>query len=76
MPSNIVPIVPFQNNEADAVTLDGGQVFDAGQAPYNLKPIVSEVYNTDQGGKFEKPSPGLEFISSVSNVPSKLRSNG
>nr|CAK18226.1 transferrin [Pogona vitticeps] len=42
-------IKAIANNEADAVTLDGGQVFDAGQAPYNLKPIVSEVYNTDQG---------------------------
>ncbi|KAM5154746.1 inhibitor of carbonic anhydrase-like isoform 3-T3 [Callospermophilus lateralis] len=31
-------------NEADAVTIDGGLVFEAGLAPYNLKPIVEEFY--------------------------------
>ena len=36
-------------NEADAITLDGGLVYDAGLAPYHLKPIISEVYNTGQG---------------------------
>ncbi|KAH0623959.1 hypothetical protein JD844_007186 [Phrynosoma platyrhinos] len=37
------------NNEADAISLDGGLVFEAGLAPYNLKPIVSEVYATRTG---------------------------
>ncbi|XP_059955664.1 serotransferrin [Mesoplodon densirostris] len=32
------------DNEADAVTLDGGLVFEAGLKPYNLKPIVAEFY--------------------------------
>uniref|UniRef100_A0A8C5ZY01 Serotransferrin-like n=1 Tax=Marmota marmota marmota TaxID=9994 RepID=A0A8C5ZY01_MARMA len=31
-------------NEADAVMIDGGLVFEAGLAPYNLKPIVEEFY--------------------------------
>ncbi|XP_055977976.1 inhibitor of carbonic anhydrase-like [Sorex fumeus] len=33
-------------NEADAVTVEGGLVFAAGLAPYNLKPIVAEVYGS------------------------------
>ncbi|XP_023368817.1 inhibitor of carbonic anhydrase isoform X2 [Otolemur garnettii] len=33
-------------NEADAVTLDGGLVFEAGLAPYNLKPILAEFYGS------------------------------
>ncbi|XP_062970106.1 inhibitor of carbonic anhydrase-like isoform X1 [Cynocephalus volans] len=33
-------------NEADAVTIDGGLVFEAGLAPYNLKPIVAEFYGS------------------------------
>ncbi|XP_012519521.1 PREDICTED: serotransferrin [Propithecus coquereli] len=33
-------------NEADAVTLDGGLVYEAGLAPYNLKPIVAEFYRS------------------------------
>uniref|UniRef100_A0A8D2JMX2 Transferrin-like domain-containing protein n=1 Tax=Sciurus vulgaris TaxID=55149 RepID=A0A8D2JMX2_SCIVU len=32
--------------EADAVTIDGGLVFEAGLAPYNLKPIVVEFYGS------------------------------
>uniref|UniRef100_A0A8D1R8J8 Transferrin-like domain-containing protein n=1 Tax=Sus scrofa TaxID=9823 RepID=A0A8D1R8J8_PIG len=33
-------------NEADAVTIDGGLVFEAGLAPYNLKPVVAEFYGS------------------------------
>ncbi|XP_045394911.1 inhibitor of carbonic anhydrase-like isoform X4 [Lemur catta] len=33
-------------NKADAVTLDGGLVYEAGLAPYNLKPIVAEFYGS------------------------------
>uniref|UniRef100_A0A8C9BTY3 Transferrin-like domain-containing protein n=1 Tax=Phocoena sinus TaxID=42100 RepID=A0A8C9BTY3_PHOSS len=33
-------------NKADAVTVDGGLVFEAGLAPYNLKPVVAEFYGS------------------------------
>ncbi|XP_030729313.1 inhibitor of carbonic anhydrase isoform X1 [Globicephala melas] len=33
-------------NKADAVTIDGGLVFEAGLAPYNLKPVVAEFYGS------------------------------
>nr|XP_003409956.1 lactotransferrin [Loxodonta africana] len=35
-------------NEADAVTLDSGLVFEAGQNRYKLKPVVAEVYGTKE----------------------------
>lgn len=41
----------FQANKADAVTLDGGLVYEAGQGPNKLRPIVAEVYGT-QAGEF------------------------
>lgn len=44
--------VSFQSNEADAVTLDAGLVFEAGLTPYNLKPVVAEFYGTEQGKFF------------------------
>lgn len=31
------------------MTLDGGWVFEAGLAPYNLRPVVAEVYGTEAG---------------------------
>ncbi|XP_042638357.1 lactotransferrin [Orycteropus afer afer] len=34
-------------NQADAVTLDGGLLFEAGQKSYKLKPVVAEVYGTE-----------------------------
>ncbi|XP_022438232.1 serotransferrin-like [Delphinapterus leucas] len=37
-------IKAIMDNEADAVTLDGGLVFEAGLKPYNLKPVVAEFY--------------------------------
>uniref|UniRef100_A0A8C3UFJ5 Ovotransferrin n=1 Tax=Catharus ustulatus TaxID=91951 RepID=A0A8C3UFJ5_CATUS len=37
------------NSEADAISLDGGQVFEAGLAPYKLKPIAAEVYEHSEG---------------------------
>lgn len=37
----------FQENKADAITLDGGLVFEAGQAPYKLRPVAAEVYGTE-----------------------------
>lgn len=39
----------FQANKADAVTIDGGLVFEAGLAPYNLKPVVAEFYGSKDG---------------------------
>ncbi|XP_010166246.1 ovotransferrin-like [Antrostomus carolinensis] len=42
-------IQAISNNEADAISLDGGQVFEAGLAPYKLKPIVAEVYEHSGG---------------------------
>ncbi|KAM7064483.1 lactotransferrin [Molossus nigricans] len=35
-------------NKADAVTLDGGLVFEASLKPYNLRPIAAEVYGTQE----------------------------
>ncbi|NXV30212.1 TRFE protein, partial [Rissa tridactyla] len=42
-------IKAISNNEADAISLDGGQVFEAGLAPYKLKPVVAEVYEQSGG---------------------------
>lgn len=39
----------FQANEADAVTVEGGLVFEAGQLPFNLKPIVAEFFGSRDG---------------------------
>ncbi|XP_007120627.2 inhibitor of carbonic anhydrase isoform X2 [Physeter macrocephalus] len=33
-------------NKADAVNIDGGLVFEAGLAPYNLKPVVAEFHGS------------------------------
>uniref|UniRef100_G3VUU1 Transferrin-like domain-containing protein n=1 Tax=Sarcophilus harrisii TaxID=9305 RepID=G3VUU1_SARHA len=37
----------ISDNEADAVTIDGGFIYEAGLVPYNLKPIVAEDYGTE-----------------------------
>ncbi|NXI88898.1 TRFE protein, partial [Rhipidura dahli] len=42
-------IKAISNNEADAISLDGGQIFEAGLAPYKLKPIAAEVYEHSEG---------------------------
>ncbi|XP_005383500.2 PREDICTED: lactotransferrin [Chinchilla lanigera] len=34
-------------NKADAITLDGGQLYEAGLPPYNLRPVAAEVYGTE-----------------------------
>lgn len=41
-------IKAIKAEEADAVTLDAGLVFEAGLAPYNLKPVVSEFYGSKE----------------------------
>ncbi|XP_051841510.1 lactotransferrin-like [Antechinus flavipes] len=38
----------ISDNEADAVTIDGGFIYEAGLVPYNLKPIVAEDYGTEE----------------------------
>ncbi|MDL0570839.1 hypothetical protein O3J83_21200, partial [Yersinia pestis] len=35
-------------NEADAVTLDAGLVYEAGLTPNNLKPVAAEFYGTPE----------------------------
>ncbi|XP_050996515.1 lactotransferrin [Acomys russatus] len=35
-------------NKADAMTLDGGSMFNAGMPPYKLRPMASEVYGTKE----------------------------
>ncbi|XP_066206570.1 inhibitor of carbonic anhydrase-like [Saccopteryx leptura] len=35
-------------NEADAVTLEPGLVFEAGLAPFDLKPVVLEIYGSKE----------------------------
>ncbi|XP_074163751.1 serotransferrin-like isoform X2 [Sminthopsis crassicaudata] len=37
----------ISDDEADAVTIDGGFIYEAGLLPYNLKPIVAEDYGTE-----------------------------
>ncbi|XP_034637752.1 ovotransferrin-like [Trachemys scripta elegans] len=39
-------IKAIAENEADAISLDGGHIFEAHLAPYNLKPVVAEVHGT------------------------------
>ncbi|XP_069861540.1 serotransferrin-like [Dipodomys merriami] len=43
-------IKAISGKEADAATVDGGLVYEAGLAPNNLKPVVAEFY-----GSAEKP---------------------
>ncbi|NXX22697.1 TRFE protein, partial [Podargus strigoides] len=42
-------IKAISDKEADAISLDGGHIFDAGLSSYNLKPIVAEVYKQSGG---------------------------
>ncbi|XP_049633307.1 lactotransferrin [Suncus etruscus] len=39
-------IQTIAENKADAVTLDSSLLYLAGQPPYNLRPVVAEVYGT------------------------------
>ncbi|KAM9440212.1 serotransferrin-2-like isoform 2-T2 [Clarias gariepinus] len=41
-------IKAIKNGDADAITLDGGDIYTAGLAPYNLHPIIAEHYGTDE----------------------------
>ncbi|XP_053456225.1 lactotransferrin [Nycticebus coucang] len=45
--SSLECIQTIAENKADAVTLDGGLVFEAGLDPYKLHPVVAEVYGTE-----------------------------
>ncbi|XP_045712983.1 lactotransferrin [Phyllostomus hastatus] len=35
-------------NRADAITLDSGLVYEAGQDPHRLRPVAAEVYGTEE----------------------------
>ncbi|NXF97393.1 TRFE protein, partial [Eubucco bourcierii] len=48
-PTYLDCIKAISNYEADGISLDGGHIFEAGLAPYNLKPIVAEVYEQTGG---------------------------
>uniref|UniRef100_A0A7N5P090 Ovotransferrin-like n=1 Tax=Ailuropoda melanoleuca TaxID=9646 RepID=A0A7N5P090_AILME len=39
----------IKDTEADAFSIDGGLIFDASLMPYNLKPVVAEVYASGSG---------------------------
>ncbi|XP_026802007.2 serotransferrin-2 isoform X2 [Pangasianodon hypophthalmus] len=41
-------IKAIKKGEADAITLDGGEIYTAGLAPHNLHPIIAEHYGTDE----------------------------
>ncbi|XP_054585858.1 serotransferrin-like [Eptesicus fuscus] len=41
-------IEAIEKGRADAMTLDAGLVFEASQAPHNLKPVVAEYYGSKE----------------------------
>nr|AAD38331.1 serum iron transport protein transferrin [Trichosurus vulpecula] len=45
--SHLDCVKAIAENEADAVTIDGGLIYEAGLVPYNLKPVVAEDYGTE-----------------------------
>ncbi|XP_074070888.1 lactotransferrin-like [Macrotis lagotis] len=45
--SHLDCVKAISENEADAITLDGGLIYESGLAPYNLNPVVAEDYGTE-----------------------------
>ncbi|EHH16428.1 hypothetical protein EGK_11709 [Macaca mulatta] len=45
-PTNCIQAIAA--NRADAMTLDGGLMYEAGLAPYKLRPVAAEVYGTEE----------------------------
>uniref|UniRef100_A0A0D9RUM1 Lactotransferrin n=1 Tax=Chlorocebus sabaeus TaxID=60711 RepID=A0A0D9RUM1_CHLSB len=45
-PTNCIQAIAA--NKADAMTLDGGLMYEAGLAPYKLRPVAAEVYGTEE----------------------------
>ncbi|XP_006008475.1 serotransferrin-A [Latimeria chalumnae] len=42
-------IKAIENKEADAISVDGGDIYRAGLMPHNLRPIIAEKYGEDDG---------------------------
>uniref|UniRef100_A0A2K5NI30 Lactotransferrin n=1 Tax=Cercocebus atys TaxID=9531 RepID=A0A2K5NI30_CERAT len=45
-PTNCIQAIAA--NRADAMTLDGGLMYEAGLAPHKLRPVAAEVYGTEE----------------------------
>lgn len=58
----LVCVTLNQAGEADAITLDGGDIYVAGLNNYDLHPIIAEDYGTCMFTKQFKKSDVLAFI--------------
>lgn len=61
----------FQANRADAVTLDGGLVFEASLEPYKLRPVAAEVYGTEESEFPLEPRAGVAVALALGSVESE-----
>ncbi|XP_077470733.1 serotransferrin-like [Stigmatopora argus] len=48
-PNSLACIEAITAGDADAITLDGGDIYTAGLNNYNLHPIIAEQYNSSDG---------------------------
>lgn len=74
--SLLKPVWPlcFQANKADAVTLDGGLVYEAGLEPYKLRPVAAEVYGTEESEFPLEPRAGVAVALALGSVESEWMS--